>query len=167
MVTWLRIVVSCFCLVLCVLFSMLWVRSHYQYDYLGYMARLPRNQMVLMAAEGSARFQRQRQVVGSTSEPLWFWSTKPPRTTPLPPPTTGVVNPGLLGFRWYHRTSKDSLSIEAKLPIWFLVLTTGLIACVVRPKPRWQFGMRELFTLSTVGAITIGMLAVLLRTISS
>ena len=167
MLTWLRIVVSCFCLVLCFLFAGLLVSSYYRHDYLlHHEPPLAHNQMILVAANGVVGFQR------LTSQPVvygrkgWEWAIDPVRQRPHRPVIP--IKPALIAFRWSHITNKNGPGHTIlQLPIWFLALTTALIAYGAKPKPRWRIGLRELFVLSTIGAITVGTIAAVLRAIST
>jgi hypothetical protein len=50
-------------------------------------------------------------------------------------------------------------------PHWFVILLAALLAISTRPAPRFKFSLRDLLTLTTVAALTIGPLAFWLRSI--
>lgn len=71
------------------------------------------------------------------------------------------------GFLLRHEPiDAESNYTRIQLPNWFLVLITLLLAIAIRPKPRFKFSLGDLFTLTTVAALTIGPLAYWLRGIS-
>lgn len=156
MLTWLRIVVSCFCLVLCVLLVALWVRSCFYVDlidqgpkYRRASLRNRRHVIELFVFDPPMYDPRDRQ-------DRWFRGR------------LGGNVPSQSWFYWRYKNDPRGRSyIVARVPHWLLVLATALVAYGAKPKPRWKFGMRELFVLSTIGAITVGTLAVVLRAIRS
>ena len=159
MLTWLRIVVSCFCLVLCVLFAALWVRSS---SYLDVIDQGPSYRRVaLMSRMGIFSLTVLDPPMGPWTDARgrWLgakanlWSTQ--------------SNSQSKSFGWrYKQGSTGQAALSVYLPHWLLVIIAGCIAYFAKPKPRWQFGLRELFVLSTIGAITVGTLAAVLRAIS-
>jgi hypothetical protein len=52
---------------------------------------------------------------------------------------------------------------EFGVPHWFLVVVTGALAVLLKPKPRLKFSLRELLTLTTVAAIVLGGVIALAR----
>jgi hypothetical protein len=92
-----------------------------------------------------------------------------------PFPSNVLAKMHRFGFYWQEservemspRTGEVVLYItEVIFPNWLPLLTTALLAIAIRPKPRWRFGLRDLFTLTTVAALVIGPLAFWLRSIS-
>jgi len=65
-----------------------------------------------------------------------------------------------LGF--YMGRSQEGF-LKLLIPHWFPVLSSGLLAVLLRPKPRWQFGLRDLFAITTIVAAVVGGFAVLHR----
>lgn len=66
---------------------------------------------------------------------------------------------GLLGF-YFRRESwgKQSRYTEFSAPHWPFVVVLSALAFALRPKPRWSYGVRELFAFLTVTAIIVGMI---------
>lgn len=172
MVTWLRIVVSCFCLVTCVLFTASWVRSYFRADSVAtYDMRFNQwRSNTFQIARGRLCFQqgtqdgepspREMQAIFSKGRLLvrhWLITNKPmwagPKST-------------YIGFAYNSSTNRSGKRfLSWSLPHWFLVSAMAILAFVVKPKPRWQFGLRELFLIFTFGAIAAGSLALVLRMI--
>ncbi len=162
MFTWLRIVVSCFCLVLCFLFAALWVRSYYYCDYIHGIASspvVPTHVTSLVSLRGEFSAQRMTQRGKVYVPAVWEWLPHVPIEEP-------PYRPGILGFEWSHTPWAGGGQSAINFPIWFLWLTNGTAAFIAKPMPCWRFGLRELFVLSTIAAITIGTLTAVLRAIS-
>ena len=162
MLTWLRIVVSCVCLVLCVLFAALWVRSYYYGDFVQKTFRVsPRtsyNLTIATSGKGSISLHLGVQSGPNIKFVNWRFDSE---STAEYTPEGHWLNFVWLTLRYEYRNVRHIL-----FPHWFAILIFGFTAYLVKPKPRWQFGMRELFVLSTIGAITVGTLAAVLRAIS-
>ena len=146
---------SCFCLVLCVLFAMLWVRSS---DYVDSIeARSSKTAVSIKSWIGGVRFRLiiwpKKHFVSNRG----FWVSMPTGDSTFPPRRYDMK---------YERSREGTRLYEVLVPDWFLVVLTGLIAFFAKPKPRFRFGIRELFALSTVGAITVGTFAAVLRALS-
>ncbi|QEG34838.1 hypothetical protein Pr1d_21230 [Bythopirellula goksoeyrii] len=175
MLTWLRLFLSCFCIVLCVLFTALWVRSWYYLDTV-FESRLILSSIQLQRIEES--IISANRVIGYgtndrkgwsfvdkvADESRWHWTT-----TPLRQGNPQIkIMPAFLGFQYVNEMKPNGTRFRGiRLPIWFLVLSTGLIAAAIRPIPRWQFGLRELFVLSTIAAFILGPLGILMRYLGS
>jgi len=50
-----------------------------------------------------------------------------------------------------------------KFPLWFLFVFAGLSGALLRPRPRWRIGLREMFAITTIVAGVLGEFACLLR----
>jgi hypothetical protein len=169
MLTWLRIIVSCFCLVLCVLFAALWVRSYSSGDTIRYAQRseidfdndtkvMPGDLWSATSGDGIVLLKHQS---GSSDSADWTVNYFPEVT-----PWFGGTNFFGFAFLQYNSPNADASATAVGMPHWFLVLLIATISLVVKPKPRFRFGLRELFVLSTVGAITVGTLVIVLRALS-
>jgi hypothetical protein len=173
MLTWLRIIVSCFCLVLCVLFAASWVRSYICID-LVVTADMRFNQWrtsIFEISSGQLRFQ-QAAIDGKPSElemrvilkgqpVVHRWSDAELGKWVGPQST-------YLGFAVHSSTDRQSgkRHLQWSVPHWALVFVFGLAAYAAKPRPRFRFGLRELIVLSTVVAITLGTFIIVLRAIS-
>ncbi len=177
MLTWLRIVVSCFCLVLCVLFTALWVLSYVRtviYDTTEISPNLYRVNYYLIA-QGTLSFKQRTSDGKDIGADVNARQSFPPdghmlrrkwETIDHVPQIRPKSN--FLGIGYRSLNSRSGIKvIEWSLPYWILVAIFGLTAFIAKPKPRWRFGLRELFVLSTIGAITVGTLAFVLRAISA
>jgi hypothetical protein len=160
MLTWLRITVSCFCMVLCVSFAALWVRSYYHTDTLRSLYReniaITKVRDHVISNYGSAKIYFR-----TGGNPVWKTAKWDLLSSDYPP------KPQRQWFSWKRGSMGGARLNIVTIPYWFAVPSIALLATAIRPKPRWRFGLRELFVLSTIGAITIGTLAVVLRAISS
>jgi hypothetical protein len=173
MLTWLRRIVSCFCLVLCVLFAALWVRSYLTADSITTVdmrSGVEDLSSTFQVNKGTLFYQRVIHEDGKLR-----WLTPMPDNSPHdkhsvwmpavlvgPPPKFKSI----LGVGWHTSTGRQGERyFQWLLPIWSLVLTTALLAIAIRPKPRSRFGLRDLFTLTTVAAVVMGPLAFWLRAI--
>jgi hypothetical protein len=72
-------------------------------------------------------------------------------------------------FDWQGLFAFDGLWAEeycfVEIPYWSLALTFGLLALLLRPPPRLRFGLRELFVVVTLAAITLGLFEVGMRAV--
>jgi hypothetical protein len=154
----LRTIVSCFCLVLCVLFAALWVRSCFRFDFVTQRVRGPvdsPNAIKFGFGQGIAAYERDRNPSKNAGKVLWRRGSV---TLPVASKTL------FLNFEWVAWTHPNGATYErVRIPIWCFILFTLLLAIAIRPQPRWRFGLRDLFTLTTVAALVIGPLAFWLR----
>jgi hypothetical protein len=178
MVTWLRIIVSCFCLVLCVLFAALWVQS-YRSCMVAILASI--NHLTPMAPEDEIwATSCSRGIIHIHINPpqratktKWIWDVIPTSRVhadlQLSPYQNQYITTwkGWFGFGYSVFRMNGQISRRLTLPIWMPTVVCGLLAVLTRSKPRWRFGLRDLFALTTVAALVIGPLAFWLRTISS
>jgi hypothetical protein len=181
MVTWLRIIVSFFCLVLCVLFAALWVRSYFVADSISTidLSVSPHETGTLQVSRGEANYQYADHPAGLDHMLKIFprrfpdgvrtsrmWLTY--KATSLGKRRSGFKPDfELLGIGFYTEAGRDGQHFLGwRLPFWILVFTSGIIAYAAKPTPRRQFGMRELLVLLTVGAITVGTLVIMLGALS-
>lgn len=160
MLIWLRIIVSSFSLAMCILFSVLWVRSFFCQDLAvrqtGYtILRLTSSQGVIRGEYYSSisRIDMDtRTIYQFRSRDAARGGTKSDK--------------GLLGFYFWNPsdTSWGGMQfIEFRFPPWPFVLLTALGALLVRPKPRLQFGLRDLILLVTFLGIMLGAIASLIN----
>jgi hypothetical protein len=161
-------VVSVICLVACVAFMALWVRSYRMwYELPGRYSATRAFQIVWE----DGRLMLFEFPVDSYSEKLllqvpkpWPWTeggqpiglqteSGPPVRFEAPPWTRGRLTP--LGFVMYVRRTGSFLM----LPYWFLVLVSGSLAIVLRLRWPWRFTLRSLFIATTFLAVVLGMIA--------
>ncbi len=154
MLTWLRIVVSCFCLVLCVLFAALWIRSWFGLD----MIRITdgTTETTITSNYGNILFQ-QRLEPSAQPEPFSVFSASAPAKVFRP-----QSHSKMFGFSW--RTIRTNRGLDyniRQVPHWIIFVPAGLLAIALRTKPRWRFSLGELAGLVTLTAIEFGFLAYL------
>lgn len=160
MLVWIRIIVSSFSLVLCIFLIAMWVRCWSHQEMI--IARQDTFQTTVWNGDGVGGIIHVASDFSSYDSSLTVMNWKKEYLTPV----RGTPDPGQ--YVWIHRSGKaagDESIIQ--LPHWLVIAITGLVSFVAKPKPRWQFGLRELFFLSTIGAITLGMLAKLIQAIHS
>jgi hypothetical protein len=111
MVTWLRIIVSCFCLVLCVLLAALWVRSYFVTDSISFidLSVSPHETSRFEVSRGETRYQHADHPTGLdhfAKSPRLFPDGVRPSTwwmTYKAPPLK-MPNYGYLGIGFYQET---------------------------------------------------------------
>lgn len=160
MVAWLRIIVSCFSLALCIMFSTLWMRSYFYRDLAirqtGFtLLRLNNSQGVIRG-----EFYRSKSRIDMcTSTVYQFRSRDAPRGG-------GGKIKGFLGFYIWNPSDsswRGNQFIEFSFPPWPFVLLTAPAALLVRPTPRWRFGLRDLMMLITFLGIMLGVITSLIN----
>ncbi len=183
MFTWLRRIASCFFLVFCILFAVLWVRSYFTGDWIitTDLSREVRDLSSDFQVHDGRMFYQQRTVEDGKLDRLaqmtpelfphtnykyqkWLATSGSKRVSiPVPPKLEKF-----LGIGWHNSVARDGDEhFQFLLPLWLLVVAFGLAAAVLRPKPRWRFGLRDLFTLTTTAGVVVGPLAFWLRSISA
>jgi hypothetical protein len=165
--------VSSFCLVLCVLFTVLLVQSYrssmavvlVRTDYPPPLLEI----WVTHCSRGLVRLQYQPKEISSKTKWRWF---KIPDFSDLrlsPYQNQHITTwKGMFGFGWsISRFEGDVVSRTLTFPIWMPTVVCGLLTVLSRSKPHWQFGLRDLLAVTTAAALIIGPLAFWLRAISS
>ena len=160
---YLRITLASLCLVLCVGFAGLWMHSYYVYGHLygRYVLGLERlilaneaGQVMISwepdLTQGEAPFRRKKELTWS--------STRPEENNKQI--QNSIHDLGYFGF---HAKKYIPDVWVVKAPHWFLVLVTGALAVLLKPKPRLKFSLLELLTLTTVGAVVLGGVVALAR----
>jgi hypothetical protein len=127
--------------ILCVLLIMLWLRSYWQrWEQLSFVSYNGRG---------------------------WYIASSPGAVTL----TTALYNPaepgewrmhsawepGFLGFNKFTYRS----SISLRVPFWFICV--GLFACTAIPWLHWRFSLRTLLIATTLAAVCLGLLVMMLR----
>lgn len=159
MLTWLRIIVSCFCMVVCVLFAALWARSYIHWDIFSYHDSS--RWLSMSVSQGVLNIDTGLWSDATHELPRLYWQQMDPVQPKLGP------GERLAKMPWFECEVYATGVSHLLIAIWLPVLTAIVLATLIRPQPRLRFGLRELFVLSTIGAITVGILAVVLRSISS
>jgi hypothetical protein len=158
MVTWLRIIVSCFCLTFFVLLTWLWVRSYFNTDTAARISGF--SQFEIHSHLGILSFDlytgTERRLNAATTPAYQFRRSN----------AAGMRDSkGILGFYW--RSSGPSSwgfsHTEFTLPLWPLIWLFGLPAFFIRPKPRWQFGLRDIMLFLTMFGLAFGAITSLIR----
>jgi hypothetical protein len=157
MVAWLRIIVSCFCLVLCVLFAALWVRGWFYYDIVERVAVVSETKVMRtwLIGLGAVIYQEYPRT-HSGSEARWKSSYRPTADW------RDNLYPPFLYFRWEYNSRRTYVAF----PTGFAAVMNAFGAYFAKPKPRRQFGLRDIFVLSTVVTLIVGPLTYWLRSIS-
>jgi hypothetical protein len=155
MPTGLRIVASCCCLALSFSFALLWPLSYGTMERLG--LTVPTRCTGLYSVCGRLEYEhspnmiKKRTGIQLVSCPISAWGTALPYHR--------------FGFAWERLYDQNHQGrptyVHVSIPHWFMVLTTGVLAYIAKPKPRGRFGLRELFILSTTVALTAGAIAML------
>ena len=154
---------SCFCLVLCILFAALWVRSYARGETLEVMrtwrtasgSRIPADQYSLFSDSGVILM---RHLPGPRrGEMTWeaFYRSGPRKI----PPTLHKF-----GFAW-RRSPLSAPGKPAKghppvvtalaIPYWLPVLIFGSLTIAFKPSPHWRFSVRLLVAITTFFAIAL------------
>jgi hypothetical protein len=160
-----RGVVSIACLLACVGFAALWVRSYLWRDL---MTRQRAGQYVgLMSWAGRVSY-----MVSNETRETWmtdhpFRLTYRPRADLLKAlrkieARIGKFDGLTPGFGLW-RSKYDPDSYRLTVPHWFLVIVSASLAVVVKPKPRLQFSVRDLLVAMTIVAVIVAALAALPR----
>jgi hypothetical protein len=152
-ILWLRRIASCFFLTLAILFAALWVRSYFRVDHI-YCD--PGNTDIVVES-GLGMLPIMVNTRRAIHPPRLDWSVRPVREFRISP------GANRLGFKWMYSLSGETAYFQ--IPYWFPTLTSVLLAIVIRPAPRFKFSLRDLLTLMTVAALTVGPLAFWLRSI--
>jgi hypothetical protein len=154
-------ITSIVCLVMCVAFMGMWVRSYHWCDCLE--GRVPgRREFYLESELGHLRWR-------SVDDPmLKWWRIRGESSREFPKPvgwrefggfgfgteapsfrTTGYVSPAL------YATLR---TLRMECPYWFLVLTSSTLAMTCRLRWPPQFTLRQLFIATTFLAVVLGMI---------
>jgi hypothetical protein len=128
-------IASLLCLVACVVLMGLWVRSYRAY---GPSTVLSIGKAILVAAVHSGH-----------AECTWQWKFRYG-------PTDEYAQRMILDSIGFE-VRRNSGSIVAAIPIWFLVLTAGSLTVLLRI--RWRFTLRSRFIATTFLAVVLGMIA--------
>jgi hypothetical protein len=144
-------IASIVCLVLCVAFIGLWLRSYRTYEVLtvrlgstqAFSASNERGRIPLIWFTFSARMLKFSR--------SWAYYGKPlneMQDLPFTPPHTFGFDTVILSDEWIFVA-----------PYWFLVLTSGSSAMLFRLRWPWRFTLRSLFVVTTFLAVVLGMIA--------
>jgi hypothetical protein len=138
----LRIAFSATCLIACVLLIVLWVRSYWWEDALGWVQGSARNVFAIGSMYGWAQIMYEP---GGDSEemllPRFCRLQRPPdRSMKSMPSFALTANASFTSFRF---------------PIWVLVLLVAAIGAV--PWLRWRFSLRTLLLATTLVAVVLGL----------
>ncbi|HEY4233620.1 MAG TPA: hypothetical protein VGM76_09340 [Lacipirellulaceae bacterium] len=154
----LRNVASALCLMACCAFLSFWARSSQHVD------------------RASIRISGDRSL-SLVSRPgrLQFYVTQPPSTSMWPfvtgngwglssHPTERLANistPPANWSAWGFSAISYGTASEADIPFWCPILISGIMCIVVKPPPRFRFGLALIFILITCVALVLGMFTML------
>lgn len=168
MLTWLRIIVSCFCLVLCVLFAAIWVQS-YRSCMVAILARADYPPPILQIWGtycSRGLIQVHYDPKHSSPKTKWILDIVPGSTDlQLVSLQTQYLTTwkGMFGFGCSVSRFNGQVSRTLTFPIWMPKAVFGFLTILIRPMPRWRFGLHELFVLTTIVAIIASAVVVFLR----
>jgi hypothetical protein len=165
MLTRLRIVVSCLCFVLCVLFTALWMRSYRCADFgeaMSYWqfgkskAKVPADRYILSSSWGAILFRHFPGPVRGELSWQFFYRNPYPRAP---------RQKSVFGFDWQRHPMPPAgqslpnatplFSAAFTIPHWFPALIAGLLAIAFKPSPRWGFSVPLRVVLITYVAIVV------------
>jgi hypothetical protein len=152
-----RLALSYVAFVLAALFALLWLRSYFYSD------------IAARTTQGSLSSQYSHLLLESINGVIRgkIFSAESPGK-PLAPvayqfrsrkasPVNAANRRTSLGFYWKSEVwGKRSRYTEFSAPHWTFVLVIAFLAIALRPKPRWRYGVRDLFVFLTVTAIIVG-----------
>jgi hypothetical protein len=153
-------IASIVCLVLCVALMGMWVRSYYSMDSFGWSNERSWA-MTLTSLHGRARFLKMnlppglhlgytRMFVRLPASGVTFDAENNPGYSKTALPRVAEWS----GFYWSLRSTDANVAV----PYWFLVLTTGSLAMLLRTRWPLQFTLRSLFIVTTFLAVVLGMI---------
>ena len=146
----LRIAWSAACAIACVLTVALWVRSHYRND------SLRRKHLLLTSWPGSVCITYLPDDI-TAQPPGWTFTSRSTVLQLYLDDEHRQLVPSYLGFQWC-RYSIGRMFVLA-IPNWFLTAATFVAATLPwLPWRRWQFSLRMLLVLTTLLAITLGVI---------
>jgi hypothetical protein len=159
-----RGVVSIACLLACIGFAALWVRSHYWHDSLDWW-RPDRYVGVRSWAGHVTHMSFQREPLSPMpGSPLGLTGARTDENShAILTAAQGMIFEDrtlVLGFG-YWQTAVESYMLT--VPHWFLVAVSGALAVALKPKPRWRFSVRDLLFATTMIAVIVAALASLPR----
>jgi hypothetical protein len=155
-----RGVVSIACLLACVGFAALWVRSYSWHDTIfkldpGRYWEVASWQGKLAVDISTTRGVRASEI-RLFCMPADEWREMFRRITIG---ATALPEPDIMGFGW--QTSR--YDVRASAPHWFAVVVAGALAVALKPKPRLRFTIRDLLVAMTMIAVVVAALASLPR----
>jgi hypothetical protein len=150
MLTWLRIIVSCFCLVLCVLCAALWVRSYIACDVAARVSRYALATAANYKGSIDGTVEVSPEMFPRQMHAEYHLSYGSPMRDQL------ERRNGFFGFYWSRSETDNSRSWQYCFPLWPFVIIFALTSVVTRPRPRFQFELRDLWILLSVLALMLG-----------
>jgi hypothetical protein len=143
-------VASVVCLVLCVALMGMWVRSEQYLD--GLTGPIWSKQAELVSVPGRLEMtQRPRDAPPN----IWHWFERALPPNELLSEIEDAKKFSTFGFQTHALWMGSAMQV----PYWFLVLTSGSLAMVLRLRWPWRFTLRSLFIATTVLAVVLGMIA--------
>ena len=159
----LRIAFSATCLIACVLLVALWVRSYWQYDWLGGLLATPpksgemhfTNGCLFESANGVVTVLHAGKLWGSLSY------LRSVGTSSADPKMRVTGNYGESVWSGFRADVGPNGYFRGSLPIWFLALTT--MAASALPWFRWRFSLRTLLIAMTLVTVALGLIIYLAK----
>jgi hypothetical protein len=153
---------SSICLLACFAFVALWVRSYFRYDAIS--GPLPGDCSAFANSWHGRFLYRQR----NTPEfPSFHWYSAPAaeygeRRRQEDADGRHTRTKTFLGF---SAIAMSSGGWQASFPYWFTIILAGMLAAVLKPKPRWRFSLRGLFVILTLAAAGAAAIAAFARVV--
>ena len=141
-----RGVVSIACLLACIGFAALWVRSYFWRD--GVFYHTPGRYWGVSSWNGSVLFRTSTTNL-KAYQPIWLSMTSAEKWERQARSAWGKNRHG---------------DLERSAPHWFLVIVTGALAVALKPKPCLRFTIRDLLVAMTMVAVVVATLASLPKT---
>ena len=143
---YLRIAFSATCLIACVLLIVLWVRSYWRNDIIGY--RGPSITTSAASEFGSLSFSR----IYQTGESVWFTYLEPVDRDESDYSPIAL----LFMFGYVHRAPNNSLGIY--FPHWAPALLAAILAGIPWATVLRRFSLRTLLIATTIIAVVLGLI---------
>jgi hypothetical protein len=156
-----RGVVSIACLLACIGFAALWVRSHYERDDMYW--RGSGQYVALMSWNGQVAYAVRIYPPVTYAPPTLRSTTRPAElrvSSHIDRFLWNAEERSILGFGM-SRTTPDIDASRLTVPHWFLVIVSGALAVLLKPKPRLQFSVRDLLVVMAMVAVAVAALAAL------
>jgi hypothetical protein len=149
-------IASIVCLVACVALMGMWVRSNYAHDVLIGHFGGKRAVMIYSIPGRLIWYQDGPRTKDNSMSDNYRWSIKSYAMDEIP--SHGLPSQELLNDVGLA-TSRLAPLLVLWTPFWFLALTSGSLAMVLRLRWPWRFTLRSLFIATTFLAVVLGMIA--------
>jgi hypothetical protein len=155
----LRTVAACLCLEICLFFSILWAASYSTGIQIN--GKLPWQRWFTMWSAEGGLYLGCSATLEDQPKPEWVLNQNPYSTWEKLRRFTQQhrTTSSFMGYSLWHHPDRFGMTC----PHWLPVLMTGAIAVLLRPKPRLNFGTRDMLLLTSVVAMTLGVVSAWIR----